>query len=191
MRFEGKLDKWNDDRGFGFIAPTRGGEPVFVHISAFPRDGRRPKLGEALTFEVEPAGEGKKRAIRIERAGAPPQPRLDAAPPSARTHRRPPRKRGTLPVGAIAAGIAVVLFAGHALYSRLSGPRVNGAPTANGLVRALGASEATPTTFRCDGRTHCSQMSSCEEATFFLKNCPDTKMDGDGDGIPCESQWCN
>lgn len=44
--------------------------------------------------------------------------------------------------------------------------------------------------FRCDGRTYCSQMTSCAEATFFLKNCPGVKMDGDGDGIPCESQWC-
>lgn len=44
--------------------------------------------------------------------------------------------------------------------------------------------------FKCDGRIHCSQMSSCAEATFFLKNCPGTKMDGDNDGIPCESQWC-
>jgi hypothetical protein len=44
--------------------------------------------------------------------------------------------------------------------------------------------------FRCDGRTRCSQMTSCEEATFFLRNCPDVKMDGEGDGIPCESQWC-
>ena len=43
---------------------------------------------------------------------------------------------------------------------------------------------------RCDGRTRCSQMTSCEEATFFIKNCPDTQMDGDNDGIPCESQWC-
>lgn len=44
--------------------------------------------------------------------------------------------------------------------------------------------------FRCDGRTHCSQMTSCAEAKFFLKNCPGTQMDGEGDGIPCERQWC-
>ncbi|MCE2886342.1 MAG: excalibur calcium-binding domain-containing protein [Pseudanabaena sp.] len=28
------------------------------------------------------------------------------------------------------------------------------------------------------------------EATFFLKNCPNVKMDGNNDGIPCEQQWC-
>jgi len=44
--------------------------------------------------------------------------------------------------------------------------------------------------YRCDGRTYCSQMTSCAEATFFLKNCPGTKMDGDNDGVPCEKQWC-
>jgi endonuclease YncB( thermonuclease family) len=44
--------------------------------------------------------------------------------------------------------------------------------------------------FRCDGRTRCSQMRSCEEATFFLRNCPGVQMDGDGNGIPCESQFC-
>lgn len=49
---------------------------------------------------------------------------------------------------------------------------------------------ATPT-FQCDGRIHCSQMRSCEEANYFLKNCPGTKMDGDRDGVPCEQQWCN
>lgn len=44
--------------------------------------------------------------------------------------------------------------------------------------------------YTCDGRTHCSQMRSCEEATFFLNNCPGTEMDGDDDGQPCERQWC-
>jgi hypothetical protein len=33
-------------------------------------------------------------------------------------------------------------------------------------------------------------MSSCEEATFFLRNCTNVKMDGDYDGIPCEQQLC-
>jgi len=46
------------------------------------------------------------------------------------------------------------------------------------------------TRFKCDGRQYCSQMTSCEEAVFFLNNCPNTKMDGDRDGIPCEKQWC-
>jgi len=44
-------------------------------------------------------------------------------------------------------------------------------------------------TFSCDGRQHCSQMRSYEEARFFIRNCPNTKMDGDGDGIPCEQQF--
>jgi hypothetical protein len=44
--------------------------------------------------------------------------------------------------------------------------------------------------FQCDGRIHCSQMTSCEEAEFFLANCPGVKMDGGGDGVPCERQWC-
>lgn len=44
-------------------------------------------------------------------------------------------------------------------------------------------------TFVCDGRTHCSQMRSEEEAIFFINNCPNTRMDGDHDGEPCEQQF--
>ena len=47
------------------------------------------------------------------------------------------------------------------------------------------------TNFVCDGRIYCSQMHSCEEATYFLQKCPGVEMDGEGDGIPCEQQWCN
>lgn len=43
---------------------------------------------------------------------------------------------------------------------------------------------------RCDGRTRCSEMTSCAEAMYFLQHCPGTKMDGNGDGVPCEEQWC-
>ena len=40
--------------------------------------------------------------------------------------------------------------------------------------------------YTCDGRKHCAEMTSCEEAISFVNNCPDTKMDGDNDGKPCE-----
>ena len=52
------------------------------------------------------------------------------------------------------------------------------------------AAPAVVSQYKCDGRTYCSQMTSCEEATYFLRNCPGVKMDGDNDGVPCEEQWC-
>jgi hypothetical protein len=48
-----------------------------------------------------------------------------------------------------------------------------------------------PRAFSCDGRQYCSQMRSCEEAKYFVVNCPGVKMDGDRNGITCEKQWCN
>lgn len=45
--------------------------------------------------------------------------------------------------------------------------------------------------FSCDGRQHCSQMTSCAEATYFIQHCPNAQMDGNNDGVPCEQQWCN
>jgi hypothetical protein len=56
-------------------------------------------------------------------------------------------------------------------------------------TRAI-AQPAPDNRFKCDGRTHCSQMTSCAEATYFLQHCPGTTMDGDNDGVPCERQWC-
>lgn len=48
----------------------------------------------------------------------------------------------------------------------------------------------TAANFQCDGRTHCSQMTSCDEAMYFLRNCPGVEMDGNSNGVPCERQWC-
>jgi hypothetical protein len=40
--------------------------------------------------------------------------------------------------------------------------------------------------FTCGEKRYCSQMSSCEEAMFYYKVCGLTRLDRDGDGIPCE-----
>lgn len=179
MRIEGKLTKWNDDRGFGFITPTQGGPEVFVHVSAFPKDGHRPAIGERLTFEIEVDREGKKRATHV---FCPDQPATRMQP------RRKPHHRSAQP-GFLGRAIPLLLVAGVGYYGYQHFTQ-RAAPQA-----ALSAPVPTPAptttqSFSCDGRTHCSQMKSCEEAKFFLRNCPGTQMDGDGDGIPCEQQWC-
>lgn len=62
------------------------------------------------------------------------------------------------------------------------------APAEQENARPAAASNQAPV-FKCDGRTHCSQMRSYEEAVFFIRNCPGTKMDGNHDGVPCERQF--
>lgn len=64
-------------------------------------------------------------------------------------------------------------------------------PNSGNASAAAQALATIETGFKCDGRTRCSQMRSCEEATFFVIHCPGVKMDGNHDGIPCERQWCN
>jgi hypothetical protein len=79
---------------------------------------------------------------------------------------------------------------GYQHFSQWQHRRELAAKPAEPTVRAP-TSSAAPTAFICDGRTHCSQMTSCAEAKWFINNCPGTKMDGNNDGIPCQEQWCN
>ncbi len=65
MRFEGTLKTWHDDRGFGFIEPTQGGQEIFVHIKAFDLRGARPQEQQRVSFEVELGPQGKKRAKNV------------------------------------------------------------------------------------------------------------------------------
>lgn len=41
--------------------------------------------------------------------------------------------------------------------------------------------------FTCGGKRYCREMTSCEEARFYLTQCGVRSLDGDGDGIPCET----
>jgi Excalibur calcium-binding domain/Bacterial SH3 domain len=40
---------------------------------------------------------------------------------------------------------------------------------------------------QCSGKRTCGEMNSCAEANFYLDECGVSRLDGDGDGVPCES----
>lgn len=194
MPFEGRLQQWNDERGFGFIEVEAMRERVFVHASALPRDGTRPATGARLGFDVERDPQGRKRAVNVRLADARNAAPLSArsAPPADRRFEprlalRPPRpqRRGLSPAWA---ALAIVAVLGAVAWRALPPRHAVAAPALLAPERPVVDAEAANR--RCDGRTHCTQMTSCEEATWFLKNCPGVEMDGNHDGVPCEQQWC-
>jgi uncharacterized membrane protein YsdA (DUF1294 family)/cold shock CspA family protein len=66
VRFDGIIKTWHDDRGFGFIESTQGGQEIFLHIKSFRLRSGRPLEGQAVSFEVELGPQGKKRAKNVE-----------------------------------------------------------------------------------------------------------------------------
>ena len=214
MRTQGSLIRWNEDRGFGFIKTADSGIEVFVHISQFPRGGRRPQVGDTLHFDIATAEDGRKQAkavifdMPLGRADftlAPIQRSPVERPPQtvpARTSApRPGRSRGRDSHAAPASGLYPFFFGVLLLGALVFGYRKFVEFRAVAVDTMYGRNAETtvvPTpapadapAYRCDGRTHCSQMRSCADATAVLRNCPGTQMDGDSDGIPCEQQWCN
>lgn len=65
MRYQGRITKWTDDKGFGFITPNGGGGQVFVHISSFSNRQRRPKEGVIVTYELGADEKGRARAAKV------------------------------------------------------------------------------------------------------------------------------
>lgn len=186
MRFEGTLIRWNEERGFGFIRVTPGNQEIFVHVSGFARDGGRPAIGEILTFELETASDGRRRAVRVLRpAQAPTARRIE------RTVRRQPRSHLARHILIIALLIGVAGLGLRVIAPGVAGGRFSwGAAPEAGTAQSMPTSNSSDARFQCDGRIYCSQMTSCDEAKYFLKSCPGTQMDGDNDGVPCEQQWC-
>ena len=86
--------------------------------------------------------------------------------------------------------IALLVVAGWYGYSKYQNRALDTLDGSAVVAAPSTAPASAAERFKCDGRTYCSQMSSCAEATYFLRNCPGTKMDGNNDGIPCEKQWC-
>ncbi len=206
MRRQGSITRWVDDRGFGFVTDDEGGEPAFLHISALPKRSVRPMVGDRISYDVRLDLQGRPQAVRVEHVRT--QIALPKIRPSNTVKRRvgASRRRSMVGPAVVAAALALIaLIAGFALFLLHPGsPGRNMAESYHApqaFDRPVRQRPAPPTAassfeavsaplFACEGKTHCSQMSSCDEAMFYLHNCPGSVTDGDGDGRPCEDQWC-
>ncbi len=67
------------------------------------------------------------------------------------------------------------------------------APATRAPASPAAAPTAAPTPaasssgFTCAGKRRCGEMTSCEEAKFYLTVCGVRSLDGDKDGVPCET----
>jgi cold shock CspA family protein len=176
----GKLTTWKSERGFGFIRPDGGGKDVFVHIRDFGNISRDPKVGDSIRFSPMKDASGKLRAADVNIEGVTRTP--STTPKQNKINRG---KKSSSTIGWV---FGTLLFAGFIIFEN-AWDSMN-EPTPSNTLPVPKALSAKGKQFRCAGKHYCSQMRSCDEARFYLQSCPDPKMDGDGDGIPCEKQWC-
>jgi len=67
IRKKGKIVKWDDDKGFGFILPENSSKHIFVHMKSFMDRRIRPSLNEHVTYTVYVDKDNKKSAINVSR----------------------------------------------------------------------------------------------------------------------------
>jgi CspA family cold shock protein len=61
--FDGAIKFFNTERGFGFIAPDRGGPDVFLHVSSLSRSGLQPPMdGQRVRFSIRSGKKGPEAA---------------------------------------------------------------------------------------------------------------------------------
>jgi len=208
---KGKLKSWNDSRGFGFVESDSLNRDIFIHISSLKAMSRKPKVGDFIYFEVQKQADGKSRAINCRIEG------VFALNPQMAQKVAEPKRTVISNLFSLVVFIGIANFVyiyinddsvdteiinelEPVAYKRVFKETVHVKATNKPKfifpepvvynTKTTNKAKFTPSEkprFKCDGRQHCSQMTSRSEANFFTANCPNTKMDGDHDGIPCEN----
>ena len=74
MQRLGKVQDWNDARGYGFIAALDSpcnGDRTFFHIRDYQQQGRRPEPGELVKYLANRQDDGRWKATQVTRAAPP------------------------------------------------------------------------------------------------------------------------
>jgi CspA family cold shock protein len=62
----GRVEFFNTDRGYGFIAPDDGGPDVFMHVHDIEAAGMKILVaGQLVAYEICPARDGRSKAAKL------------------------------------------------------------------------------------------------------------------------------
>ncbi len=196
MLHQGKLKDWNPSQGRGFIQRDKAGPDLSICSSGFRKKPEQLQDGDSIFFQIEVDSEGKLKAVGAYKAGQHfvPAPELKKPALSSLPFQRLLSGLVSLSILAWLGYQAVYLFSAEA-FSPTSADFDH---SAEERAKVLAESPVWPpiqsqssAQFQCEGKQYCSEMLSCDEAKFYLKNCPNVMIDGNHDGVPCEQQHCS
>ena len=61
----GTILNWNEEKGFGFIAPKSGGKTIFAHINDYSRLHKHPFKGLEVQYVLSADQRGRKCAVNV------------------------------------------------------------------------------------------------------------------------------
>ncbi|WP_341326829.1 excalibur calcium-binding domain-containing protein [Methylotuvimicrobium sp. KM2] len=192
---KGTLVRWLDDKGYGFIKQVNGEPDIFIHISALKGMSRKPVIGDVIHYRVGFDKSGKTCTTNARIKGVSQALNLAAfegrkifKPSSARVKPHRAKANFSMPKSALTHSQFLLPLGLLPLPTKRL-QSVMASQCRQNLFQLSNQPEKQTQRFQCEGKVYCSQMTLYEEAVFYLRNCPNTKLDGDGDGIPCERQF--
>jgi CspA family cold shock protein len=79
----GTVKFFNENKGYGFIAPDGGGNDAFVHVTAVERAGMRSlRENQRISYDLEQDNRGKMSAVNLKSAEESTQPEASATQPA-------------------------------------------------------------------------------------------------------------
>ncbi|MDN3473248.1 excalibur calcium-binding domain-containing protein [Pseudoalteromonas sp. APC 3355] len=193
---KGLLKSWKTDKGFGFIKSDTLEHDTFIHISALKHMSRKPKVGDTIYFEVATQPDGKTKAVNCRIEGV-----AELKAPYQKHNNQPHRIAKSNFASSFLGKVASIALIAALCFYAINKYNTHSSSQTPIITNDLATNDDLATfdetypkvvipkstqNFTCDGRQYCTEMRSREEAVFFINNCPNTKMDGDGDGEPCE-----
>ncbi|MFV7771742.1 MULTISPECIES: hypothetical protein [Shewanella] len=187
----GTLVRWNQEQRVGFIAPEDGSDELRIFgINLLPYE-HMPKEGEPVVYRQ---WKDTLRGTKVTKA------EIDLGNPITLTSPFESHDKfandDAISWRVKVALVALAIAFGNLLYLFMINYDVSGEVDIKppeglfppGSEYYVGKQDLSDVVFSCDARQQCLQMTSCQEAKYFVQNCPGFQSKvGD---MPCETLWC-